>query len=77
MSVKDVLAEMEYGLSQKRYAISLLHCLGKAMQQDEVILPNVDEAVLAVYEWLDHLLKKDEDTLVNVLQAVYGETTFS
>ena len=65
---------MEYGLSQKRYALSLLHCLGKAMQQDEVTLPNLDEAVLGVYELLRYLLEKDEAALENVFQMVYGET---
>ena len=73
MSVKEALTKMEYGISQKRYAISLLHCLGKAMQQDEVILPNVDEAILGICELLDHLLEKDEAVLENVLQTVYGE----
>ena len=73
MPVREALTKMEYGISQKRYAISLLHCLGKAMQQDEVILPNLDEAILGIYEWLDYLLEKDEAALANVCQAVRGE----
>ena len=73
MLAREALTKMEYGISQKRYAISLLHCLGKAMQQDEVILPNLDEAILGIYEWLDYLLEKDETALANVCQAVRGE----
>ena len=73
MSVKEALTEMENGISQKRQAISLLHCLGKAMRQDEVLLPNMDEAVLAVCDLLSYLLERDETVLENVFQAVCAE----
>ena len=73
MSVREALTEMENGISQKRQAISLLHCLGKAMQQDEVILPKMDEAVLAVCELLNYLLEQDETVLETVFQAVCAE----
>ena len=73
MSVKEALTEMENGISQKRQAISLLHCLGKAMRQDEVLLPNMDEAVLGVCEFLGYLLEKDETALENAFLAVCGE----
>ena len=73
MTVREALAEMEYGLSQKRYTLSLLQCLGKAMQQDEVLLPNLDEAVLGVYELLNYLLERDETALDRALQATGSE----
>ena len=67
------MREMEEGIFQKRCAISLLYCLGMAVQQDEVTLPNFGEAILGVCELLDHLLEKDETALENVLQTVRGE----
>ena len=74
MSVREALTKMEYGLSRKRYALSLLHCLGKAMQQDEVILPNIDEAVLGINEWLAYLQEQDETALENAFLAACGES---
>ena len=73
MTVREALAELEYGIAQRRSAISLLHCLGKGMQQDEVTMPNIDEAILGVYDLMNFLLERDEAALENALAAARGE----
>ena len=69
MTVREALAEMEYGFLQRHCAISLLRSLGKVLQQDEVLLSNLDETILGICELLNYLLEKDETALDNALRA--------
>ena len=69
MTVREALAEMEYGLLQRQCVISLLRSLGKVLQQEEVLLPNLDETILGISEYLNYLLEKDETALDMALQA--------
>ena len=69
MTVREALTEMEDNIFQKQCAASLLYCLGKAVQEENVLLSNPGEAILGVYELLEHLLEKDIIALENAFQA--------
>ena len=77
MTVQEALGEMEYRIGQRHSAIALLRTLGKVLQQDVVIVPNLDETILGICELLSYLLEKDETALGNAMLAACTETTFS
>ena len=69
MDLQEALNQLENTMYQKRCAASLLLCLGIMLRQDEVVLTNLNEAILGIYEFLNTLFEQDSTAIEAAVRA--------